>query len=1128
MKGKSRLEVAATLKDMASKGIQKVAASGKKIAGKVWTVTLKAVDLVTSPFKKVLGMISSPIAQAATFAGITLGLGDTVHTFMDFEAAMSQVSAVSGASGTELEKLTEKAREMGATTKFTSTEAAEAFNYMAMAGWKTGDMLNGIDGVLNLAAASNEDLATTSDIVTDAMTAFGMKANEASHFADVMAAASSSANTNVGLMGETFKYVAPVAGAMGYSIEDSAIAIGLMANNGIKASQGGTALRSIISRLSTDAGASSRKLGALGTLTQKLGVQFYKADGSARALNDILVDSRSAWQGLSKQQQINYAKTIAGEEAMSGWLALMNAAPSDIEKVTAAIKNCDGVAKDMADTMMDNLKGSLTKLQSAVGGLKESFGERLSPYVRGMVDWIALQIPAVENAIDDFMDTVDEKIAGLKTKFAEISAGPEWQNADFFGKVKIAWDEIIAQPFAEWWQTSGKEKIANVASNMGEGLGTGLKSGILTLLGVDAGGAVADGVDIGKSFADGFLEGFDGEKVGKAIWQAIKGGTKSLISDAATLLPGGEKASGTSLLSAGALGVGFAKLGGFKLLGGLAKGAGGTLGKIFPGKSGAFEKISDLLGSSSCSTMTVNAGIVYLNSGLSSNGPSIDPSLFSNGKKLLPGGTSTAAGPAIDPSLLPGGQKLLPGGTGTAAKAGPLGFFSKIGAKLGSGAATAGGTAAVGAAASAGAVFGGLGIFSGLKDIFKSFKAQDRKKKSDLRWGGGTKLGMVGAGAGAGAAIGSAVPVLGTAAGALIGAGVGGIGALWKGSSLGKKLRDLLFPEKAADSAFKAPANTGRYDSTTPDDINSSGLGEKIRNTLSETLFNGTWWGEKWNFVTQSAPQIIAAGLGTAKGFLDETLFSGEWWGSKWDSAVSWGKDKSEKISAWWSENISEKLFSGEWWISKWNNAVSWGKENGGKIADWWKENISGKLFNKDWWSSKWSNVRDWGKGILSEISSWWGDMTSAYAEGKEKGAGIATPHAEGGIMTRPHIGLVAEDGAEAIIPLSGKRRNRGITLWQEAGERLGVKPYAEGGFAGDTARAVPVTASGSAADSGTGISVTIQNVIFEINVNGGNMPDTQALVEMIRQNIRSLTDEIAYQLAVSIQQVYANKPTVA
>ena len=328
--------------------------------------------------------------------------GDIIRTGMDFEASMSSVAAISGASTAELEKLTAKAEEMGATTKFTAAESAEAFQYMAMAGWKTENMLSGIDGILSLAAASGEDLGTTSDIVTDAMTAFGLSADQASHFADVLAAASSNANTNVSMMGETFKYVAPVSGAMGYSIEDTAEAIGLMANAGIKSTQAGTALRSIITRLSTDAGASGKSLGALGTLTEKLGVQFYNADGSARDFGDVLNETRVKWQELNAEQQTSYGKTIAGTNALSGWLALMNAAPSDLDKLSGAIRDCDGAASDMSTTMMDNLQGDMTKLSSAVDGMKVSLSKELNPEIRKGVQYLTDKIPRIQSVLSGF------------------------------------------------------------------------------------------------------------------------------------------------------------------------------------------------------------------------------------------------------------------------------------------------------------------------------------------------------------------------------------------------------------------------------------------------------------------------------------------------------------------------------------------------------------------------------------------------------------------------------------------------------------------------------------------------------------------------------------------------------
>ena len=314
--------------------------------------------------------------------GVTTAVGGlgaaAVKTAADFDTSMSKVAAVSGATGKELAALRDKAREMGAKTKFSASEAAEAMNYMAMAGWKTEEMLSGIDGIMNLAAASGEDLATTSDIVTDALTAFGLTAKDSGHFADILAAASSNANTNVSMMGETFKYCAPIAGALGFSAEDTAEAIGLMANAGIKSSQAGTSLRSIMNNLTGDIRLSGAALGDVTIATTN-------ADGSMRGLSDILADCRGAFSKLSESEKANAAESLVGKNAMSGFLALMNAAPADIAKLTGAIDNCDGASAKMADTMQDNLAGQFTILKSQLQELAIAFGEILMPAIRNIV-----------------------------------------------------------------------------------------------------------------------------------------------------------------------------------------------------------------------------------------------------------------------------------------------------------------------------------------------------------------------------------------------------------------------------------------------------------------------------------------------------------------------------------------------------------------------------------------------------------------------------------------------------------------------------------------------------------------------------------------------------------------------
>lgn len=307
-----------------------------------------------------------------------------------FDTSMASVAAISGSTGDELEALTEKAKEMGAKTKFSASESADAFTYMAMAGWKTGDMLDGIEGIMNLAAASGENLASVSDIVTDALTSFGLSAEDSGHFADVLAAASNNANTNVSMLGGSFKYVGSVAGALGYSIEDVSVALGLMANSGIKAEQAGTSMRSMLTRLAKptkDVESAFERLGinAVDSMTN--------ADGTMKPLSETLGILRKKMSGLSEAEQANVAAGIAGQEAMSGLLAIVNASDSDYQKLTAAINNADGTAQGMADTMNDNLPGAITILKSALEGLAiavyENGSGRLKEFVKRMTETVS-------------------------------------------------------------------------------------------------------------------------------------------------------------------------------------------------------------------------------------------------------------------------------------------------------------------------------------------------------------------------------------------------------------------------------------------------------------------------------------------------------------------------------------------------------------------------------------------------------------------------------------------------------------------------------------------------------------------------------------------------------------------
>ena len=366
---------------------------------KAKTNTKSAVSDLQNSYTKGFEKVTGTLAKVGTaIAGLGTAVGGyAIKVGGDFEAGMSKVQAISGATGEDMEKLSELAKQMGKTTKFSASEAAEGYQYMAMAGWKTEDMLAGLPGIMNLAAASGESLATTSDIVTDVLTAMGKSAGDAGNFANVLASASSNSNTNVAMMGETFKYVAPLAGALGFNIEDLSQAIGLMANSGIKASQAGTSLRSILTRLASPTD-------EVETAMAKYGITITDSDGKMRSLAEIMQNLRESLGGLSEQEQTAAATAIGGQEAMSGLLAIVNASQEDYDKLAGAIANSTDAAENMANTMQDNLQGKLVILKSALEGVGISIYEKFEEPLKNAVD-------KVTEAVSNFdVDAAIEKI----------------------------------------------------------------------------------------------------------------------------------------------------------------------------------------------------------------------------------------------------------------------------------------------------------------------------------------------------------------------------------------------------------------------------------------------------------------------------------------------------------------------------------------------------------------------------------------------------------------------------------------------------------------------------------------------------------------------------------------------
>lgn len=362
------------------------------------------------------------VGAAATTIGRTLTMGVTaplvglgvsaVKTGMDFDAQMSRVQAISGASAEEFATLRAAAIQMGADSVFGATDAAQALEYMGMAGWKTDQMIAGLPGIINLAAASGENLGTVSDIVTDALTAFGLQASDSAHFADVLAAASSNSNTNVGMMGETFKYVAPLAGSLGYSVEDTALAIGLMANAGIKGGQAGTSLRGMLTRL-------SKPTDEVATAMERYNISLTDAHGNMLPFGDVIGNLRGVFAGLTEAQKVELAATLAGQEGMSGLLAIVNASEEDYNKLAGAITNSAGATETMAAKMLDNLKGDFEGLSGGLEGVALAFSDYITPAIRTVVQGLTKAVDWF-NGLGDGAKNAAFKVAGIAAAIGPV------------------------------------------------------------------------------------------------------------------------------------------------------------------------------------------------------------------------------------------------------------------------------------------------------------------------------------------------------------------------------------------------------------------------------------------------------------------------------------------------------------------------------------------------------------------------------------------------------------------------------------------------------------------------------------------------------------------------------------
>lgn len=1099
--------------DRSAAKVREVQARLMALTSKAWTVTIAAKDTIK---EKASGAVSGAVqsvtgmgVQMMAGAGIGYGIYDTIKTYMDFEAQMKKVQAISGASGSEFEALTAKAKEMGATTQFSATEAGQALEYMAMAGWKTDDMLSGISGIMDLAAASGEDLGKVSDIVTDALTAFGLKASDSAHFADVLAAASSNSNTNVGMMGETFKYVAPIAGALGYSAEDTAVAIGLMANAGIKGSDAGTALRATMTRLVDPPKDAAQALEALG-------ISVRNSDGTMKPFMQTMRELRSKFSGLSQAEKAQMASSIAGQEAMSGFLAIVNASDSDFDKLTDSIYNADGAAAKMAATMNDNLKGDLKALSSV---------------------WESFQLEIMSGKGGD----------GIRSFVQGVKADLE----KFTGYIKDGFDISDVGRLALDILTQLKNKFLEF-----DGIGSIL-----------AGGALAGGllkiISLAKKASDFVRKVTDVKQAGgeavKAAGEASSA-VKSMIVNATSVVVNGKSVSGGNPMENAAEGAAEA---------GAAGGAGGSAGSP-KGKPGGKFSWGKWLGRGAAA-LTAVAGAYDAYSTYKDN-----HRLTEEAQYAVDSGAQDSS--YLDKTKQQNADRLgaSVGSTGGALAGGLLG--AKAGAAAGGAIGSLfGGVGAVPGAA-IGGVVGGIGggiagseagqmIGGNISEMASAVGAAWGQIKDEAantwQWisnGAGQAWDGISQSAGQLAdSIGQTLSSIAESAGQEWQSIKDSAGQAWDGisSSVGEALQPVIegvedvinfivglwallweqvepyvdagieYISAAWDSIAEAAGEAW-------DDITSV-IGEAwdgIIETVSSVAESvGEALSEAWSYITEEAAAAWEAIAETASAAWDGITgaFSSL---ADWFVSSVW-QPIADFASAAWAE--VQAIVSAAWD----GVCAVWGAAAGWFMGSVWGP-ISSAVSSVESaivgaFQAAYSAVT----GIFSGLAAWFesnviGPVKAKFAAIRDLGSSITglagSRHAAGGIFNVPHQALVAEDGPEAIIPLND--HNRGLDILQKAASMMGVDFGNEADFSDsdDSGATVPaaapaVNAMGAPA-SPVSVSVSLGGVSIPITISGASTAP-QDIATAIRGQLEDIADDIGGQLANKVAAIFGNTPVM-
>jgi TP901 family phage tail tape measure protein len=1133
MKGVSKLEIAMTLKDMASKGLQAIAEKGKNLAGKVWNITMKVTDLATAPIRGLWNLVSNPVVAMAGVAGIGLGVGDAVKTFMDFEHQMAAVAATAMLTKDEMLMLTEQAKELGASTAFSSSEVAMGMENLASAGFNARQIMAAIPGLLDLAAASGVDMANSASIAAGALNGFGLAPAEIGRVADVFAKAAAVTNAGAASMGEAMQYIAPGANAAKISLENTAAAIGVLSDANVEGSAAGTALQAILTSMTERSSEASK-------LIQKLGIDFYDADGRAKDFTGIVDETAKALDGMSDKQRMAALDTLFGVQASKAMNILIERSASDLDKLTRELENGEGAAKDMAAVRMDNLKGSIEELSGAFETMQLNIAAKAEPYLRSFVDWLTGKMPSVEMAVSGAMDFIAEKIDGVVVSVKNLTESSEWQNAEtLWDKIKLSWNKLIAEPFEEWWNGSGKTWLAQKMNDVGHGIGSGLKAGLLTILGVDAQDAAEDGVSIGKSFMEGFLEGFDGGRIAQALKEALG----NIFTDAATILPG-EKTSGTAWLSAGLLTAGFAKLGGFKAAKGIFSAGSGLVGAGAGGGAAAGATAAGSLAAGG--VLLGGAGFVTAISDLATAADTLNEKDRRDRTAMgLTKGGMVAAGATIGTLILPGVGTAVGagiGGLGALLTGGPLGrFFSDL----------SDGTYKIEKTAEAlRGVSSEAETFIEKSAATKALTEEYERLNEFLEGGKGNAQEMADAQdrlKGVTEALSGIYPGLISQYEIENGLLKDKLDLINQTSEAERKSHRLRLEQTIARGEQDFAGLTVKYEESQQNYAEFEGRRNTLIGAINELRSLETEVyaikeqldaayasnnAEEAQRLSTALEDIMVpineAASGTGYQYAHLAGFLEDMAGSKNGMVDEYNKVLDAMIKEEERMKELQEQYSAIYDAHKQIIELDLGgtfEMQAGAFAEMDKAQQDA-FFNaivKVQELEREVNLLPTEKKINIEILTGIMNASKLNAETEEPefitvgSVRMPAPHALGGIMTRPHMGLVAEDGAEAIIPLSGKRRGRGLKIWERAGQMLGVNPYADGGIIG----AVPSPSGGA----GGGIQVNVEiDKALDVTIDGGGV-DAAEIVQVLEDNIGNFTDGIANRIAQALTQVFANMP---